>query len=623
MTPSAALRDGRLRSGASLNSDSSQPRALSALLILLLWCAVYFAGMFSPALLDDADSVHAEAAREMLARHDWSTLYTNGVRYLEKAPLLYWGIAASYEVFGVKDWSTRLPLMLGVLALLFATYALGCFAFDERAGLYSALVVGTSIGPYIFTRFLIPDILIGLWLTLSAYCFLLSLREEQPSRRACWGFAAACALNVLTKGLIGLVFPFGMVGGYLLITGNLRHLLKLRLASSTVVFLALAVPWHVIAAIRNPSQGNVQGFLWFYFVNEHFRRFIGTRVPPGYDTVPLGIFWALLIAWLLPWSAFLAQALRDIPWRLLGWRKGLDTPQQAQLVCVLWVLVIVGFFSFSTRQEYYTIPAVPGMALLVSAWLSHEASSQATSAERRAGRISSVALLVFGVIACTVGVYLYSVSTPPSPGADLADLLKKNPQDYDFSLGHVLDLTPRALGAFRAPLLGTSIALLLGGLLNWFFRRKGQTDRGNAALVGMMVAVLTCVHFAFVTFSPILSSYALAVTIKPYYRPGDIVAVDGEYHRASTLNFYLGVPLKIVHEPSGNLWYGVKFPDAPRVFETPESFRTIWTGPGRVFLWSESDAPKVIEGLPSYPLARSGGKYIFTNQPNRRSALEE
>jgi len=589
-------------------------RPLSLCLIVLLWTAVYFAGIFSPPLLDDADSVHAEAAREMIARHDWATLYTNGVRYLEKAPLLYWGIAASYEVFGVNDWSSRLPLMLGVLALLFATYALGCYAFDERAGLYSALALGTSIGPYIFTRFLIPDILIGLWLTLSVYCFLLSLQQEKPSRAACWGFAAACALNVLTKGLIGLVFPFAIIGGYLLLTGNLRHLLKLRLVSSTLIFLALAAPWHVIAAIRNPSQGEVRGFLWFYFVNEHFRRFIGTRVPPGYDTVPLGIFWALLVAWVIPWSAFLPQALGDVPWRWREWRRDLDGRQQATLICLLWALAIVGFFSFSTRQEYYTIPAVPALALLVGARLAREGSSEQFSAERRSANISSLALMIFGVVACGVGLYLFFVSTPPAPGADLADLLKKNPQDYDFSLGHVLDLTPRALGAFRAPLLGTSLALLLGGLLNWMFRRKGQADRGNATLVGMMVIVLTCVHFAFITFSPILSSHALAEAIRPYYRPGDIVAVDGEYHRASTLNFYLAAPLRMVHEPSGNLWYGVKFPDAPRVFETPESFRALWTGSGRVFLWSESESPALVAGLPAFAVARNGGKYIFCNQ---------
>ncbi len=113
------------------------------------------------------------------------------------------------------------------------------------------MVLVTSIGPYIFTRFLIPDALVALWLTISYYFFLRSLEEETPSRLTCWGFAAACALNVLTKGLIGLVFPIGTIGLYLLLTGNLRHLLKLRLISSTLVFFVLAAPWHILAAIRN------------------------------------------------------------------------------------------------------------------------------------------------------------------------------------------------------------------------------------------------------------------------------------------------------------------------------------------------------------------------------------
>ncbi len=167
--------------------------------------------MFTPPLLDDVDTIHAEAAREMLLRNDWVTLYTNGLRYLEKAPLMYWSLAGSYKLFGISDWSTRLPLMLGFLALVLATYSLGCYAFGERGGFYSGLVLVTSIGPYIFTRFLIPDVLVGLWLAISYYFFLRSLDEDPPSRLTCWGFAAACALNVLTKGLIGLVFPIATI----------------------------------------------------------------------------------------------------------------------------------------------------------------------------------------------------------------------------------------------------------------------------------------------------------------------------------------------------------------------------------------------------------------------------
>jgi 4-amino-4-deoxy-L-arabinose transferase-like glycosyltransferase len=589
---------------------------VAILLLTALWLVIYIVGLSTPPLLDDADTIHAEAAREMVLRHDWVTLYSNGIRYLEKAPLLYWSVASSYTLFGVSEWSTRLPLMLGVLATILATYGLGRWTFGAEGGLLSGVVMATSLGPYIFTRFLVPDVLVGLWLAIGYYFFLRSLEEDPPSRWTCWGFAATCALNVLTKGLIGLVFPAAAIGLYLLVTGNLRHILKLRIVSSTLAFLAIAAPWHILAAIRNPAQGPVRGFLWFYFVNEHIMRFLNKRVPPGYDTVPLAIFWGLLLAWLLPWSMFLPQALREVPLRLRALRSKLDRTQRANLLFFLWALVIVVFFSFSTRQEYYTIPASPGMALLIGGWLAREASLPARHSDRKAGRISATALFVVGVAGFVIGTYMLSVSRMPAPGADLADLLKKNPQDYDFSLGHVFDLTPQALGAFRGPLLGASLALLLGTGLNWFFRRRGRPARGNIALAVMMVGLLACVRVSFATFSPIISSYNLAAAIQKQFRPGDVVVVDGAYHWASTLNFYLGVPLRVLHEPSGNLWYGAKFPDAPHVFETPESFAILWNGPTRVFVWTDQDDPPELRGMKSFRLARSGGKSIYSNRPS-------
>jgi 4-amino-4-deoxy-L-arabinose transferase-like glycosyltransferase len=610
-----AVRDeepGNRTSSSKVFNRSSRSKSL--LILGFLWGAIYFAGMFTPALLDDVDTIHAEAAREMLVRHDWVTMYTNGIRYLEKAPLMYWSLATSYSLFGVSDWSTRLPLMLGMLAVLLATYGLGRYAYGEAGGLWSGVVLATSIGPYIFTRFLIPDVLVGLWLTIGYYFFLRSLEEDPPSRSTCWGFAATCALNVLTKGLIGLVFPAGAIGLYLILTGNLRHLLRLRLLSSTLVFFLMAAPWHVLAAVRNPAKGSVRGFLWFYFINEHLYRFLNKRVPAGYDTVPLFIFWGLLLAWLLPWSVFLPEALRQIPVRLRALRGKLSRPQRANLLFFLWAMVIVVFFSFSTRQEYYTIPALPGMALLVGAWLARESAPVPDEQARRAGRISAAVLLACGVAGFVAGMYLLSVSHLPSPGADLAELLKKNPQDYDLSLGHVLDLTPSALGAFRGPLLGASLALLLGTGINWLLRRRGRPALANAALALMMVGLLTCVHVAFSTFSPILSSYKLAVAIRQNYRPGDVIVIDGEYHQASTLNFYTGYPVRVLHVPTGNLWYGSQFPDAPHVFETPESFAALWSGSSRVFLWTDQDEPQALIGMRSFLLARNGGKSILTNR---------
>jgi len=405
---------------------------------------------------------------------------------------------------------------------------------------------------------------------------------------------------------------------YLVLTGNLGHLLKLRLVSSILIFLSLAAPWHILAAIFNPDQGPVRGFLWFYFVNEHFLRFVNKRVPPGYDTVPLLLFWGLLLVWLVPWAVFLPQALKQIPRRWRELRSQLDRTQRANLLFALWVLVIVGFFSFSTRQEYYTLPAIPGLALLLGGWLARESLADGDSSFRRAGRISSAVLLGIAAVGAGVGLVFWASSRPPAPGADLADLLTRHPQAYDFSLGHLLDLTPPAMGAFRVPLLGATLLLLAGAALNWYLRRRDKARPANFVLAVMMIGLLTCVHSAFVTFSPILSSHQLAVAIKRQYKPGGVIVVDGQYHQASTLNFYTGIPLRILHEPSGNLWYGSKFPDAPQVFETEDSLARLWAGPNTVFLWSEEENPKELRGATRFTLAHSGGKFIFTNRELRQ-----
>ncbi|MFZ0797539.1 MAG: glycosyltransferase family 39 protein, partial [Terriglobales bacterium] len=595
---------------------------ICVLALIGLWAVIYMAGLSRPALLDDADTVHAEAAKEMVQRHDWVTLYANGVRYLEKAPLMYWGVATSYTLFGVSEWSTRFPLMLGVLAMILSTYGLGRWALGNEGGFDSGLVLATALGPFLFTRFLIPDVAVGLWLTLTFWLFLVSLEQTKlgqtkPARWTCWGLAAVCALNVLTKGLIGLAFPAGAIGLYLLLTGNLRHLLKLRLVSSTLVFLAIAAPWHILAALRNPAQGHVRGFLWFYFVNEHILRFLNRRVPRDYDTVPLLLFWALLVLWLLPWTVFLPQSLQEVPrrWRDFhpngpkpgpsgtpAFRAQMTRRQRAYLLFFLWNLVIVGFFSLSTRQEYYTIPAIPGMALLVGGWLQRERAAAADSRERRAGRISSAVLLAVGVVVAVAGFALLFFSKAPTPGADLSDLLRKHPQDYALSFGHFLDLTPQAMGAFRVPLFGFSLAFLLGTLANFVLRRRGRAGAGNVALAAMMVVLLTCVRIAFGIFSPILSSKDLALAIREQYRPGDQIVVIGLYENASSLNFYTGIPLHSLRAPGGNMWYGTQFPGAPRVFETQASFVEMWHGPHRVFLWAEEDDPPALRGLTRYVL---------------------
>src|ERR1044071_10077183 len=222
-------------------SSGSSSHKLFLSLIVLVWAVIYIGSLFQPPLMDDADTVHAEAAREMVETGDWVTLKINGsFRYLEKAPLMYWCVAASYKVFGVHDWSARLPIALGMLALLLVVYRMGRRFYGDEGGLYAALALGTGFGPFIYTRFMIPEMLGALWLAMGFDFFLTTLEQadagEDPSAR-------------------------------------------LRLFSSFLVFLAIAAPWHVLAGLRNPAQGEARGFFWFYFVNEHFLRFLKKRYP--------------------------------------------------------------------------------------------------------------------------------------------------------------------------------------------------------------------------------------------------------------------------------------------------------------------------------------------------------
>ncbi len=662
-----------------------RPRA-TLLATLLLWLAFYASfTLVRPALLDDADSVHVEVAREMLLRGDPVTLYANGIRYLEKAPLLYWLMALSMRVAGLFGahrpellaGAARVPLALSVLALALLAESFARLVFaSARAGLYASLVLLSSFGLFIFTRITIPDALVCLWITVSLYAFW---RTEMPDgtarhpaegtqlRTLCWTFAASCALNVLTKGLIGIVFPVGIVLVYLLLTRGVRRALQrlrtLHPLSSVLVFLAIAAPWHVAAGLANPAQGhpapftfiqdpsavlpwghwqvplptdgNVRGWTWFYFMNEHLLRYLNLRVPRDYDTVPLALFWGLCLVWLMPWSAFAFKAtswavpLRSARWRSQFRRHDLPLGRRGRLLLVVWAAFVPLFFSLSTRQEYYILPALPGAAILIGGWLAYRAvDAPVADAHRRAGRRVTAVLAGIGVVAAAVCVFFILHTRRPAPDTDLASLLQENPGEYALSFGHFLDLNARAMGLFRVPLALTALSLGLGWPLAWWLRTRREVHRSNLVLAGSTFGFLLAAHLGLQTFAPVLSSAQLAAAIRPQVHPGDLVVFHGEYEAGSTLGFYLGRPaayadgravdpVHILEGRSANLWYGSFFPDAPRLFETPASLAAKWSGPGRIFLWqSLTDPPSALPPLPGpvYVLVRGGGKEIVSNR---------
>jgi 4-amino-4-deoxy-L-arabinose transferase-like glycosyltransferase len=586
--------------------------------IVMFWGLIYIPGLASPPMMDDVDSEHAQIPVEMLQRHDYVTMYVNGVRYLEKAPLPYWIMAGIYSVAGVSEFSVRLELTLFALLTFLAVFLLGREIAGEEAGFYAAIALATAIGPYIYTRFIIPDMMVCFWLTVTVYLFWRSLEEPQPSRLLCWSIGVVTALDVLTKGLVGLAFPIGIIVGYLLITRNLRHLLKMRLVSTAIVFLAVAAPWHVLATLRNPPVGEAKGFFWFYFINDQIYRYLNLRVPRDYDKVPLLVFWGLLLVWTFPWSFAVVKSLKQVPLRIRDWGGKLDKPSRAALLLAVWAAFVLVFFSFSTRQEYYVLPALPALAVLCGMWLKREADSAPDSALRRSAVRGATALLVLGVIASAIAGWFAAVAPAVSPDADFGEVLRRVNSMYKLSMGHLFDLTPQAMGFFRWPLILTAISFLVGTVLHWILRKRGASMKANLALASMMVVLLYAVHLALGTFNPVLGSKPLALAIQRYYKPGDTIVVNGQYSRASSILFYTGIQMHMLNGLTNDLWFGSLYPDCPKVFEDDASFARLWRGPGRVFFFIPSDLdtdPLQKLGAPYYLVAKAGEKSVYSNQP--------
>jgi len=307
------------------------PRRSTALLILTgLWLIIFFSSLFSPPLLDDADATHANAARHMALSDDFVTLKVDGVRYLEKAPLPYWLVALSFRIFGFNTFAAHLPQAIGVLLLTLLGHRWANRAFNARTAFYTGLATLTSVGIFLFTRYLIPEVLLSLFLCTALYCLLQSLdkREsvistlseveragtlaavvEKPASRLsstshAYLMWTTLAFAVLTKGLVALVFFFGTAIAYLALSGDYKKWRTLKPFTGTLLFLIIAAPWHILAGLRNTGGMDGHGFFWFYFVNEHLLRFLGRRYPMDYNKLPSYLYWGLHLVWLFPWSLF-------------------------------------------------------------------------------------------------------------------------------------------------------------------------------------------------------------------------------------------------------------------------------------------------------------------------------
>jgi 4-amino-4-deoxy-L-arabinose transferase-like glycosyltransferase len=579
-------------------------------LIILVLCGLIFLGsIFAPPhLMDDVDASFAQIGRNMYASGDWVTPHLNGVRDMEKPPLLFWLMAASYSIFGVHDWSARLPLAVAAIALCWLTFRLGRWAFGGRAGFLSGVVLATCVGMYLFTRVFFVDVLLALAVVSAIFCFLQAM-EPDATRPRLWalGLGVSLGVGILAKGLIALVLPGGACIVYLLLTRQFKwRILSARVQPlvSIPAMLLIAVPWHVLAAVRNPpvfvftlhsGPGQYHGFLWFYFINEQLLRFLNLRYPRDYSTVPRLQFWLLNLVWMFPWSAYSPAVVssRFTPANRAG---------RLRLLCLCWAGFLLIFFSFSTTQEYYVLGCMPAFALLLGSALTSESVWIA-----RGTRFLTV-LFVLGAVA--IGAVLFMVRGVPAPG-DISSALVQHPEDYYLSTGHFHDLTLASFAYLRIPLILAGIALLIG-----IFGTLRSKARPVFAVALLMVLFEFAAHRAIAVFDPYLSSEPLAASL--LRSPAGQLIIDGAYYPFSSVFFYSQRPALLLNGRVNDLEYGSNAPDCPPVYIKDADFTQLWKSSGRMYFVTDGASVSRLEtrmGQDSFHLvAAIGGKSLYTNQ---------
>ena len=597
-------------------------RGLCALAAVFV--VVYVGSMFTPGLLDDADSTHAEAAREMVVSGDYVTLHINGVRYLEKAPLPYWLVAFSYKLFGVNEFATRLPMVLSVMALGLLAFFWGSRAFGERTGIYAGLFVYTCAGVFLFTRVLIPDVLLSLLIAAAVYFFLTALEPASEP----WRWYAAytmVALGVLTKGLIALVFPGGAAFFFLLASGEWRRWREFRLLSGLVLFFAIAAPWHILAGLRNPGTAEHHGFFWFYFVNEHYLRFLGRRYPRDYNKLPAALFWTLHLVWLFPWSFYLPAAIKSATreWRNrrenAAYFKPGNFAGRTRLLCWILAVVVLTFFSISTNQEYYTFPAYLPLLLLFADGIARCERSEQEGGVRTGWLTSSAAALAaVGILASMMLIVGLWQSRHLPFQSDIGTVLSQQDTNaYTLSTSHMLDLSYASFAALRLPALLAAVVLLVGPSASFVLRLYRRHYSATWALAAGFAIFLVAAHIALGRFGPYLSSKQLAQQIAALSRHEDKVMIYGDQAFGSSLLFYLQRPVDLVEGRTTSMWFGSTFADAPQIYLSASDLQRDWASSERVFLFVPPHQKAKVESLlpNKFVIAEVSGKYVYSNRP--------
>lgn len=508
---------------------ASARRDLTALTIVFGFAFFQLLGRYP--LIEPDEGRYSEIPREMLERGDFITPLLNYVKYFEKPPLHYWLNALSFSLFGQNEFAARFAgTLCGLLTVLF-TYWLGRRLFERRVGLMAALIIGSSGGFLVQARINITDMTLTFCLTLCLGSFLLAIRDEGPAKRLYYylGYAGA-ALAVLAKGLIGIVFPGGIIFLFLLCRKRWRLLAEMRLVSGTILFLLIAAPWFILVSLRNPE------FAQFFFIHEHFERFL-TKVHRRYQ--PVWFFLPVLLGTMLPWSFFIPEALRR------AWRERRSNQGDTLAYLAIWALLIFAFFSKSSSKLVpYILPIFPPLALLI-AWRWQKAVDEGLGAIKWYTVVLGVVLLILGI-----GFPVYPLV------------------EADNDLG----LTGGIIGGsiFLVETAGVYLALRQRNPLRLFL---------VLTLCSSLFAIVAP-HFVYSRIAERRTVKALALKVKELAGPDAIVASFG-YDQG--LPFY-AKRRTIVVGNMGELEFGSKQGDQSAWFIDTAAFSRLWDGDRPVFV---------------------------------------
>ena len=558
------------------NSAGGVRRDLLAL--TLAFGALYLFLLGRLPLANPDESRYAEIPREMLARGDWVTPRLNAVPYFEKPPLVYWTVGLSRVLFGPGEFAARLtPALFGLGAVLL-TYAATRRLHGRTAGIAAAVVLGTSLLHFVLSRILLLDMAVSALIAATLFCFILAVREPPgPRRRALFlGLYASAALATLAKGLIGFLLPGAVMFLWLLIFNQWRRLLPMHLGAGLILFLAIAAPWHVLAAQRNP------GWAEFYFIHEHWTRFTTTahgRAAPFWFFVPV------MLAGLFPWVGFLPGAVREA--LAGGWRKRGENADAWFLVT--WVLFILLFFSKSqSKLVPYILPVFPALAALVGAWLGKRLESGEDGGMRNGLRVFS---LCCGVLGAAVLVAVLKPGVIPDPAQ---------------------------AAALRNDGLLIATVLFAGGVLApWRARRRGAWS-GVAVLIATMICFYGLVLHAAPGFQR-PNTRELARVARERMAPEDRV-----YHYWAFFHDFVYYSERPVGLVSYTDELQVQFLDAAERaarFINDDELKRQWAGPGRVWLvvrHSELRQARTVFADPSFRyhlIAETRGISLVSNRP--------